>query len=40
LYGRTTAALALLAVFVGGGLILLLVIRRLWSSVDADARRL
>ncbi|HTL57464.1 MAG TPA: sodium:solute symporter family protein [Candidatus Limnocylindrales bacterium] len=38
LYGRTTAALVLLAVFVAGGFVLLAVIRRLWSGVpDADA---
>jgi len=40
LYGRTTTALALLAVFIGGGLVLLAVIRRLWSPVEVDVRRL
>src|SRR5215813_9625189 len=40
LYGRTTAALVLLSVFIGGGLILLAVIRRLWTPVEVDISRL
>jgi hypothetical protein len=34
LYGRTGAALTMLAVFVASGVVLLVVIRRLWSSRD------
>jgi len=40
LYGQTTAALALLAVFIGGALILMAVIRRLWSGIEVDGRKL
>jgi Na+/proline symporter len=36
LYGRMTAALVLLAVFVGAGLVLLAVIQRLWSGPSLE----